>query len=293
MPQIIVGNQSTFLAGSLAALRSACPKNVILVRQKSAWNNETLCSLIVRWLGAALRPHLGEYQPVLLLDAVRLHTAQKVLTACRGARIWPLVIPAKMTWLLQPLDTHAFRSFKAYLQEAYQSARASSATGRLDVDRFLSCVYNAIRYVLQGNRWALSFDSDGFGENQMKLSSHVKTQLQIEAPMVIPACRPSLEQLQLCFPKKAAVPVEALWRTLEPAALPKLAPASAASSASGYAVKAPPVAEILEARTRSEHRKAQQAKEAIAARSPMCAVISPVARALRLPRVPAKAPPPG
>jgi hypothetical protein len=68
-PQVIVGNERTFLAGGMGALATARPANVRLVRQKSAWNNKDLVCRVIRWLAEALRPHMHEVQPVLFFDA--------------------------------------------------------------------------------------------------------------------------------------------------------------------------------------------------------------------------------
>ena len=44
--------------------------------------------------------------------ASRVDTNSVVLAECRAAGIIPVVIPAKLTGLLQPLDTHAFAAYK-------------------------------------------------------------------------------------------------------------------------------------------------------------------------------------
>ena len=36
LPQTIIGNEHTFLSRSMAALRASCPRNVFIVRQRSA-----------------------------------------------------------------------------------------------------------------------------------------------------------------------------------------------------------------------------------------------------------------
>ena len=95
-----LGNERTFTAEGFTALQALCPANVKLVRQKSAWNNGVLCATIIKRLGEALRPHIDALQPVLLLDAVRLHWAPAVLAACRASGIWPVLVLAKTTWLL-------------------------------------------------------------------------------------------------------------------------------------------------------------------------------------------------
>ena len=55
LPQVLIGNEETFKAGAVAGLQAACPQNVHLLRQKSAWNNVEARKQVIRLLGAALR----------------------------------------------------------------------------------------------------------------------------------------------------------------------------------------------------------------------------------------------
>lgn len=158
LPQIIVGNERTLPAGAFAALQASCPANVRLVRQTSAWNNAELCGKVVQWLAEALGARLGELQPVLLLDACKLHFSHEVLQACATHGVWPILIPAKSTWLLQPLDTHAFLKYKAYLRGRYQQARIAHARGDLTIEQFLPCVCDAVRCVLECRKWVAAFE---------------------------------------------------------------------------------------------------------------------------------------
>ena len=79
LPQFIIGNYATFPARDIGALRATCPPNVFLIRQKSAWNNETLLIVIIRALREALEPHMEAFQPVLIFDAVALHLGGMLL----------------------------------------------------------------------------------------------------------------------------------------------------------------------------------------------------------------------
>ena len=79
MPQVVVGNCRTFQAGAWAELLAACPANVYLARQKSAWNNAGLFARVLGVLGQILRPFLGEVQPIVLWDACRLRLHRGVL----------------------------------------------------------------------------------------------------------------------------------------------------------------------------------------------------------------------
>ena len=221
LPQFLIGNHSTFLQRDLEGLRAACPSNVFLVRQKSAWNNAALQVIILRRLGAVLRPYLGSLQPILFMDACRLHFVRPVITACFAQSLWPIFVPARLTWLLQPCDTHAFQRYKAFLQSAYQCSRADTARAELSIGEFLSCVYRAIRYVLQGQRWALAFDRDGFGHGQSGVAIYIRRQLQLEDMVVVSASLPSDEQLRKCFPRRARVYIAGL---LPPAVAASISP---------------------------------------------------------------------
>ena len=245
LPQVIIGNCHTFLAGEWQALLDGCPDNVYLVRQRSAWNDAELLARIVHLLGAVLRPYASFFHPVLLLDACRLHISDVVLRACNQEGIYLVVVPAKLTWLLQPLDTHCFRRYKVHLKEAYQRARAATPEGQLRISEFLAALYDTIRVVMQGERWAVAFDSDGFCQGQSLLSMCVQRQLQYERPPVLPCALPSAQQLQLCFPKNARVSMPLLLRPFQLPVQPKARAAKAGLPAPPLAMaalQAPPVA---------------------------------------------------
>ena len=224
LPQVIVGNPATFLVRDFAALQAAAPLNVHLVRQKSAWNNKELMARIITMLGIALREHLAEWQPILLLDCSRVHLHPIVFNRCLANNIWPIIVPAKLTWLLQPCDTHAFLRFKIYLRKAYQAARARAVSQELNVAEFLACMYSAIRFVLQGTVWDTAFDADGFGHGQQRLSNLVLRNLNISDPLHLPDSLPTDELLRECFPRGARVPREILLRPLQPPAVPAAMP---------------------------------------------------------------------
>ena len=223
LPQVIIGNEHTFQARAMRTLVAACPPNVHLIRQKSAWNNAEVCKRVFRLLGAALRAYFSplvskRLQPVLLMDACRVHLQSGVVAECLAQGIWPIIVPAKLTWLLQPLDTHVFLRYKAYLRTAYQSARLMTADGELQVAQFLQVLLETIRHVLQGRKWARAFDEDGIGEGQAQVSKHIMQQLKLnEAPAVL-AALPSEEVLKLCYPKGAKVPCKLLRRPYQPLA---------------------------------------------------------------------------
>ena len=290
LPQVLIGNEATFQVRAMARLQSARPTNVRLVRQKSSWNNQQLCAIIIRMLAHALRPYKDRFQPVLLLDACRLHFAQIVLNACNNCGIWVVLVPAKTTWLLQPLDTDVFRSFKSVLRRAYQKARVEAGTHDLSIEQFLPCVYEAIRRILQGMPWASAFTKNGFGNRQANVADNIKRELEVAGPLQASAARPSWEQLESVFPKRTTVPAASLLRPFFVVPMPKCA-----SKASGLhaAAKSVPMSDaaVRFGRTRSEHKRAAVARAVVASSSSSAAIAVPHIFAVghRLPRPTAKA----
>jgi hypothetical protein len=223
LPQFIIGNCTAFRVREMNALRAACAPNVVLVRQKSAWNNETLCAQIVRRLALALASCAVGWQPILVMDAAKLHLTRGVFAACSRAHIWPLIVPPKLTSLLQPLDTHAFMSYKHALQEAYQVEQATGCCCVLPIAALLRCVCESIRATLEGRCWASAFDETGFGGQQRLVGRRVRGAMGLGNEDCVPVIlnlRPSDDLLALCFPRRARVPVAALWRSFDVASAP-------------------------------------------------------------------------
>ena len=203
----------------MAELVAACPPNVHLIRQRSAWNNTETQKRVLRLLAAALREHertavrpgMKRWQPALLLDACRLHIHPSVAQSAAALGIWLVVVPARLTWLLQPLDTHVFQRYKEYFRSAYQRARLNTPDGRLTTAQFLGAFFETIQHLVEGVRWEFAFDSDGYGQGgQRKVSHYILNQLQLAEPPDVPSLEPTLGMLQLCFPRKSTVPLARL-----------------------------------------------------------------------------------
>ena len=200
----------------LTHLRSRLPANVILLRKRSAWNTSALCAAIVRRLAAALALHAAGHQAVLILDVHKCHLGADVLAACRARGIWPLFVPPKVTWFLQPLDVYAFNQFKLFLLRECLRARIRSRGGDAsDVPRLIECLCNAIQHVLEDTAWEQAFDRCGFGQRQTALGNRVCSALQMGGVPCISDAQPTQEQLQRCFPKRFVVPRSVLLESRE------------------------------------------------------------------------------
>ena len=108
---------------------------------------------IITILGFVPQPFLEQYQLAPFMDAAPFHLAEAVLDAIAAARTWFVCIPARLTWLLQPLDTHAFLRVKRGLRrEALDDESAADGEEPLaKMMRYTVCAVS--RGVLQAHEW--------------------------------------------------------------------------------------------------------------------------------------------
>ena len=203
LPHVVIANTHTIPDAQLAALRRSRPSNFRLVTRSSAWVDADICALIIAWLAEALAPFMWFVQPILLFDGYGPHFNIDVVNMCRKYSIWPIVVPAKLTWLLQPLDTHVFLAYKNHLRRAYQLARIGTSTGVVGLAELLACIYVATQNVIESCEWGAAFDHNGFGHMQTRVSARVLSWIELDAPLCAPSHRPTEDRLRACFPRRA------------------------------------------------------------------------------------------
>ena len=208
LPHVIIGNEAVLPLYIQRELEPQLFSNVYLVRRKSAWVDAGYMVVIIKLLGELLKPFLGTAQPILLMDALPAHIAPKVFRAATRCGIWVVIVPAKLTWLIQPADTHAFYKYKMFLKKRYVEARARSAEGELELREVLKAINDGVRYVFQAHDWSKAFDENGFGHQQRLLRTSVAVNAGLTMPVVIRPNIPSLAQMRSIWPSNSDVPLD-------------------------------------------------------------------------------------
>ena len=113
-------------------------------------------------------------QPILLMDAARLHLHEKVLSKCAREHVWPIIIPPRHTDLLQPLDVDGFAAFDLQLKRDYQHARTMKSRGEMSIVDFARCVGTAFETSLRHRDWKQIFTRVGFGRQQQNLKDSLR-----------------------------------------------------------------------------------------------------------------------
>ena len=240
LPQVILASKALLLMDTWDDLQENLPDNAYVKHNATGWNNEAVLVEIITILGLILEPFLAEYQPVLFMDAAGFHLTAAVMSALAAARIWFVCIPARITWLLQPCDTHCFLRLKRWLRRAFLD-RVDARDGERPLAHMIRlAVRAATRELLQAKRWRPAFEQNGLLGSQADLSSFVRKQVADLAAHPVPATRPDLAALRLCWPRGRAIPEE-VWSALPPVDPPALA--ALADAAPLLALPPPEVAE--------------------------------------------------
>ena len=135
------------------------------------------------------------------MDAHAAHLSPKVFRAGSKAGFLIHIIPASMTCVLQPLDTHIFSQLKYTLWTKREAKMLASANGKLQTEEYLSVICESITQVFSTSH-ARAFASCGFQTNQTDVSDRVLDALQWSEVPQAGAGLPSLDDLQRIWPGK-------------------------------------------------------------------------------------------
>ena len=116
LPQVLFFSKRHLSWKVYREVEAMLPSNVLVFRQSSGWSNTAEHKKILQRIHDALAPFLHLYQPILSFDACPLHLEPGVLELLGELNLWWLLIPKKLTGLMQPYDTHRFAIYKRFCE---------------------------------------------------------------------------------------------------------------------------------------------------------------------------------
>ena len=164
-----------------------------------------------------------------------------------------------MTWLLQVLDTHGFRSYKNCLREAYQLHWIRHGEQLADVNKLpmvLGSLRDATKVEFYTKEWGYAFARNGFGVSQGGLRPRIRTTLTLDEFFSVTAQWPLPEQVKVCLPKNAFKFYNTIWRAMEPAPVPTGVPNLAHTMAGHSSFSSSSSHASIAARTRAKVKAA-------------------------------------
>ena len=120
----------------------------------SGWNTGAIMVSYLRDLTRRLARVAPGRPLILVMDDSGIHTGDSTLRECIRLRIAVVIIPSRMTWCLQPLDTHVFARLKAAIRGAVFERMAGGLGGRVSPSDRIRLHGEAIRSVLVERDWS-------------------------------------------------------------------------------------------------------------------------------------------
>jgi hypothetical protein len=80
-----------------------------------------------------------------------------------------ILIPGRLTWLLQPLDTHVFAKLKLDMYRSYMKEKMGSADGVINMAQWVSIILKSVSSKLTTPHFQDVFEKNGIAPNQSQL----------------------------------------------------------------------------------------------------------------------------
>ena len=226
LPQTILMSEKTMPSKKLKEIAETLPGHVIVRSGPKGWMNGTLMKALYRDIEKRLRPLKDTHQIIFAADTYGCHITKEAIAYSGRLGMWTLVIPAKMTWALQPLDTHVFARFKSSLVSTWQSMQVEEANpSMLDWSTMIKAITKTIDDVLRDESWARAFEHNGLTGNTRLISERVRAKIGLsEVEEMLPRL-PTAVELHSIFPRSCSnIPIDELFghwtgrfvRSLEP-----------------------------------------------------------------------------
>ena len=179
-------NQRTF-----AALQPLLQERTHLWRLDSAWLDSQVFIACLKELSKSLQRWRERYNFVIVLDCASIHTSDNVLRAARILRLPLVFFPRNSTWLLQPLDTHVFRTLKSKIRSLQRAEALSRRCFRMNLNETVRHSILAVQEVVNQRDWSRAFNHNGVTDHQQSVGSRLRKILQYSEPFAIGSSRPS------------------------------------------------------------------------------------------------------
>jgi len=145
----------------LVQAHGASGQPVITLHGSGGW----VTSSVMKWYIALVARTVLRVRPghrvVLVLDCCPVHLSRETLQAAAARNVDLVFIPARLTWLLQPLDTHVFAVLKRALRQADFEAKVDLGKASLTPLERVQMQGETIRRVLVERPWATTVQRTG------------------------------------------------------------------------------------------------------------------------------------
>ena len=226
LDQFLVVSKKLMSEAAFAALQPILEECTHIWRLDSAWLNTHVFIACLRVISRKIERWRDRYNFVLVMDCASIHTTKDVLTAARILRLPLVFFPRHTTWLLQPLDTHVFRSLKSKIRLLHRADVLARRCFRMNLNDTVRHSILAVQQVVKTQNWARAFSHNGVTNHQRLISARLKKILLVQEPQHVPNVRPPDADVLAILPRnRQKTPLDLLFNSLPPRPAPGPLPA--------------------------------------------------------------------
>lgn len=212
LPQILIFKESLMPMNILEAVMAAVPQHWLVLCQAKAWCNIAAMRKALVCLKKNLADWQATHQFVIMFDTFRSHINADIMKEMGESGLLVVVIPAKMTSMLQPLDVYAFAAYKRSLRLKSMLRRMRFPLEVNSWRRIVSLLVSTTIEVLVGKDWGPAFRRLGLTGSQVTVSQNTRSRLQItDLTVTLPNHVPTLAELEELFPARTVIPLNELF----------------------------------------------------------------------------------
>ena len=227
LPTILIVSNKVFSEASIREAKATLPPHIHLWSQPSAWVSGPTMGAACRLLARCLEPWRQEVEVIFIADTYKGHLTKNVWDTLARLHFAYMLIPAKLTWALQPCDTHVFATYKEQLMVEHQLRQIRNADEERKRHRGLSpppaampgkllgCMLEAVaaafEKTIRRNSWSHAFVASGLGPHVEDVSSRVLEQLGFSSVPRGFRQWPTISDFEHIFPARADIPVDSIF----------------------------------------------------------------------------------
>ena len=186
----------------------------VVVHGTTGWNADKPFHLFLLELRKVVYAVDPEMWILLILDNCRVHVNRKNLMYMRTLGFVVLIIPARLTWLLQMLDVYVFAEFKRRLRLRTTVAKVAADTCTLQRGQWIPLMGSVLQEVLVKSDWQRTFSKCGLSSDISLVNRRIRAFLE-RVPNRAPA-KPTEAELRdlLSMPTPPQRLQRVSWRSL-------------------------------------------------------------------------------
>ena len=195
LPQVILPKDASLTQAERASLAALAPP-LLWMRDSNGWVTGQQMKDLLTLMRRAIVAQRPGFHILVVMDAANQHISNEVLSHAARLRITLLLVPSRLTWLLQPLDTHVFGTLKRVMHQRQLVLRGADADGLMPGTTWISVIADSVRDVLVGRDWSAAVQGNGLGGDLSRLRSRIASFIPGSLPLPLrPPTEAEIEEL--------------------------------------------------------------------------------------------------